>query len=157
MANPGEAGGPPSRGEGGLGAMIRRLCAAYVAGAVAAVLSSGQLWAAGSARLPEMLGVELAPALTWSWVAPRLLAGSFYALPYPFLRKGLSPLRAAFIVSLLPTAIELFWLLPQQGHGLLGLSLGGLAFAVVMISNAVWAFLLVQVIRAMRGLGPVLT
>ena len=138
--------------------MIRRLCAAYVAGAVAALLASILLWAAGSARLPHAVGVEMAPALTWDWIAPRMLLGSFYALAYPVLRRfGLGPLRAALMVSLLPSGVELFWLLPRDGYGLLGLSLGGLAFAVVLLVNAIWAVLLPQIIRAMRGLGPVLT
>ncbi len=138
--------------------MIRRLCAAYVAGAVAALLASLLFWAAGSARLPHALGVDMAPALTWDWIAPRMLWGSFYALGYPILRRfGLGPLRAALTVSLLPSGVELLFLLPRAGYGVLGLSLGGLAFAVVLLVNAIWAVLLPQVIRAMRGLGPVLT
>ena len=138
--------------------MIRRLCAAYVAGAVAALLSSIALWAVGRAGLPHAVGVDLTPMLSWDWLGPRMLAGSLYALLYPLLRRaGLGTLRAALSVSLLASAVELLWLMPQAGAGLMGASLGSLAFAVVLAANALWGILLPQVIRAMRGLGPVLT
>ena len=53
--------------------------------------------------------------------------------------------------------IPLLHELPRADHGFLGLELSPYAPLVVVAANAVWGLLLPQVMRAMRGLGPVLT
>jgi len=117
---------------------LRRASLAFAAGAVGALASSVALWLAGSAGLTAALGVAVAPALSPAWLHPRLVWGGVWAglflLP---LWRGRG-LRRGLLLSLAPSAAQLLWLFPQQGRGWLGLELGLLTPAVVLVANAVW-------------------
>ncbi|MFQ5515039.1 MAG: hypothetical protein ACE5FG_11450 [Myxococcota bacterium] len=129
--------------------MVSRLAMAYFGGAVAALVTSLLLWAVAQAGLLELIGVGLAPSLRWSWLAPRLLWGSLFALAYPLVRRrGFTPVRSGLILSVLPSVVELFIVLPNGPHGLLGLSLGHLTPLVVLATNAVWGWGLARIMIA---------
>lgn len=128
--------------------MLRQLCArmftAYAAGAIAAAIASLALWVAGRAELTAALGVSIAPPLSWRWLAPRLVWGGLWALPFPFIPRRLSPVRRGLLLSLAPSAASLFWFLPEAGHGSAGRGLGDLTPVVVVGVNALWGWALAR-------------
>lgn len=129
--------------------MIRRLAPAYFGGALGAVVNSAAVWLAGRTDLTAALGVALAPEITWAWLSPRLLWGSLWGLGYPLvLRWGFKPVRAGLVLSLAPSLAQLFYFLPQAGHGMLGVSRGALMPVVVLLANAVWGWALGALVGA---------
>ncbi len=117
------------------------LLTAYAAGAVAALIASVALWVAGRAELTAAMGVSIAPGLSWRWLAPRLVWGGIWALPFPFIRpRRLSPVRKGLLLSLAPSAAMLFYFLPEAGRGSLGRELGDLTPVVVLATNALWGW-----------------
>lgn len=132
--------------------VLRALAVGYAAGAVGALANSVALWAAGQAGLTAALGVAIAPALTPAWLQPRLVWGGLFglglALPWPaaaWVRRGL-------LLSLAPSAVQLFVVFPwKTGHGLLGLDLGLLTPLVVLVANAVWGVVASGTARAARS------
>jgi hypothetical protein len=129
--------------------MLRRFALSYFGGAVGAVVSSLALWVAGLADLTAMLGVALAPALTWHWLSRRIFWGSLWGLGHPMVvRMGYSPVRAGLLLSLAPSAAELLYFLPRAGEAPLGVSLGPLTPLVVLAANALWGWTLARTVVA---------
>ena len=126
--------------------MVRRLGMAYFAGAVGALVASLLFWLVGKTALFAAIGVSLAPELSWSWLESRLIWGSLFGLGYPLVRRrGFPPVRAALVLSLLPSAVQLFAIMPHAGQGFLGLSQGGFTPLVVLAINAVWGWSLARI------------
>ena len=129
--------------------MLARLATAYFGGAVGAVANSLALWLLARADVLAALGVGMRPGLHWGWLAPRLLWGSLWGLGYPLARRaGLDPVPAGLVLSLAPTAAQLLWFFPRQGHGFFGLELGLATPVVVLAANALWGFVLARVVAA---------
>lgn len=129
--------------------MLRRFAGPYAAGALAALLTSLVLWVAVRARLGALFDVEIGKlfggVLDPRGLGWRVLEGSLYALAFPLARsRGLTPIRAGLLVSLLPTLRELFLRLPGAGYGMLGVQLGALTPVVVLAANALWGWILAQ-------------
>ena len=123
--------------------MLQRMGAAYFGGALAALIASVVLVILARAELLEAIGVDWRPELSGRWISGRMLWGSFWALGLPTVRRfGLSPLRSAAALSLLPTLVELFYFLPEAGHETAGLEHGTLMPVVILVANLFWAFLL---------------
>ncbi len=61
--------------------------------------------------------------------------------------------RAALVLSLAPSAVELFVLLPESGRGMLGTAYGALTPVVILAANAFWGWLLVLGVRRVEGAG----
>lgn len=133
--------------------MIGRLSAAWFGGAVGALANSLAAWLFGRAGVFAAIGVSLSPAFTWDWLENRLLWGSLFGLGYPAVRGlGLAPDRAGFVLSLAPSAAQLFWFFPRAGQGALGLELGLATPLVVLALNALWGFALARTaVAAGRG------
>jgi hypothetical protein len=132
--------------------MVRRLASAYFAGAVAALATSLLVWVVARADLLALLGVSWEPRLSWDWLEPRLLWGSFWALGLPTVRRRLqSVTRAALVLSLGPALFELFYLLPEGGHGMLGVGYGALTPVFVLGSNALWGWIVSLVVVRAEG------
>lgn len=126
--------------------MLRRLSAAYFAGAVAGLLVAVAVWIAGRAELTPLIGVDIAPSLSWDWLRERILSGSLWGLGYPLVsRRGFTTVRTGLVLSLFPTTLELLYSLPEAGSGLLGLELGALTPIFVLVKNGLWGFLVARV------------
>ncbi|HTO71416.1 MAG TPA: hypothetical protein VMR31_16260 [Myxococcota bacterium] len=127
--------------------MLRRFAGPYAAGALAAVLTSVVVWIAVRAKLGALVDVQLGKLfpgeLDLHGLGWRVFEGSLFALAWPLARgRGLSPVRAGLLVSLLPTADMLFLELPRSGYGMLGVQLGALTPVVVLAANALWGWFL---------------
>ena len=134
--------------------MARRLASAYFAGAVAALGATLALWLLARADLLVAIGVSLAPRLGWELLASRVFAGSLWGLGLIAVRRQIPGLtRAALVLSLAPSGIELFVLMPEAGRGMLGVSYGALTPLVVLAANAFWGWLLALGVRRVEGGG----
>jgi hypothetical protein len=133
----------------GVMAMLRKFAGPYAAGALAALCSSIVVWIAVRAKLGALCDVELGKlfpgALDPHGLGWHVLEGSLFALALPLARgRGLTPVRAGLLVSLLPSLRELFLRLPSAGYGMLGVQLGALTPVVVLAANALWGWILGQ-------------
>lgn len=121
------------------------LAVCFCAGLIGGLASSVFLWLIGGWGLPAMAGVKLAPALTSSWIYPRLIWGGLWGIPYFFSigtpRSRRHWVRKALWCSLLPTLAMLFIVFPYHlNMGQAGLKLGLLTPLFVLIVNLVWGF-----------------
>jgi hypothetical protein len=121
------------------------LGACITGGILGALANSVALWAWGRWGLAQWAGVALRPELTWPWLRPRLLWGAIWGAGFTpvahLSRRGLT--AAGLLYSLLPSAVQLFYVFPSlQGKGLMGLSLGTLTPAFVLAANAVFGIVL---------------
>ena len=120
-------------------AFFRRASIAFAAGAVGAVANSLVVWLVGQAGITAMLGVRLAPALTPSWLYPRIVLGGLWGflLLLPFSRSR--PITRGVVLSLAPSAVQLLFIFPTQTpYGVFGYRLGLLTPLFVLAFNAVW-------------------
>jgi hypothetical protein len=119
--------------------VLERASISFAAGAFGALVNSLAVWAAGAYHLTAGLGIGIAPALTPNWLYPRIVWGGLWGFLFmlPFMRRHWW-LRG-IILSLLPTAFQLLYIFPYKtGQGLLGLGLGALTPAFVLVVNVIW-------------------
>ena len=126
--------------------MIRRFAAAYFGGALGAVVVTLLLWAAARAGLLQELDVAWRTSLDWeNSIAPKLLLGSLWGLLLPLVRQRIPDLlRACLLLSMIPAVVQLFYWMPQEGHGMLGVELGALTPVVVLVAALLWGYTLFQ-------------
>lgn len=132
------------------------LAVCFCAGLLAALCSSLAIWLGGHWGLPSVAGASMAPELSKAWLYPRLMTGGLWGLAYFFavgsLRSRRQWVRKGLWISLLPSAIQLFFIYPQQTpYGLLGLGLGALAPVFVLFYNLIWGFFIGIFARILWG------
>ena len=118
---------------------MKKLLIFFAAGCVGALANSITVWAFGNYGITKALGVSLAPALSSSWLYPRIVWGGIWGLLFilPMLDSKL--LRKGSLLSLFPTAVQLFVVFPfKAGKGMAGLELGVLTPLLVVFFNWVW-------------------
>ena len=118
---------------------MKKLLIFFAAGCVGALANSITVWAFGHYGITKALGVSLAPALSSSWLYPRIVWGGIWGLLFilPMLDSKL--LRKGSVLSLFPTAVQLFVVFPfKAGKGMGGLELGMLTPLLVLFFNWVW-------------------
>jgi hypothetical protein len=129
--------------------VIRKLAAAYFGGALGGLVSTLAVWLVARAGLLAAIDVELAPGLGWASLSHRLLWGGLWGLGHPLAERfARGPVRAGLLLSLAPSAAQLFYFFPARGGELLGLHLGALTPAVVLLANALWGFVLGRAVVA---------
>jgi hypothetical protein len=120
---------------------IRSLSLVFAAGCWGALWNSLAVWLGGYLGIAPALGVHIAPALTPSFLYPRLvwggLWGLLFLLPGP---RWSFPVRG-LLFSLAPTLVQLFLVFPLMAHkGVLGLQLGVLTPLLVVVYNVIWGY-----------------
>jgi hypothetical protein len=118
--------------------MNRAVSGAYAGGAIGALVNSACIWGLGKTGISANLGFGLKPAFTLSWLYPRLVWGGIFGLllMLPMLKKRL--LLRGMLVSLVPSALILFYVFPEAGKGMLGLGYGYWTPALIILLNFVW-------------------
>lgn len=130
----------------------------FATGVLGGFINSLAVWLSGHFQLTAMAGVNLAPDFTPAWLYPRLVWGGIWGLVFwltvgPPRAKG-GWIRKGLWVSLLPTAVQLFYIFPYRTpHGMGGLALGTLTPAFVLVFNAVWGFVTALFARLFWGKG----
>ena len=116
----------------------RKLSLAFAAGSVGALANSFTVWLFGLLGITAAFGVKIAPALTSSWLYPRIVWGGMWGalLLLPLIKK--SPALRGAALSIVPTLVTLVVVYPAKGKGMMGLELGTLTPLFPLIFNAIW-------------------
>ncbi|WP_444922453.1 hypothetical protein ACJJID_09145 [Microbulbifer sp. CnH-101-G] len=118
---------------------MKKLLIFFAAGCLGAVANSLVVWLFGDFGITPSLGVSITPTLSAEWLYPRVVWGGIWGLFFilPFLPSKL--LLKGSILSLLPTAFQLFVVFPvMAGKGMAGLELGVLTPIFVVFFNWIW-------------------
>jgi len=111
----------------------------FSAGCLGALANSIALWLFGYYGITSSFGVSIAPSLSANWLYPRIVWGGIWGLLFilPLLNSKL--LLKGTILSLFPTAVQLFVVFPFKAHkGVAGLELGLYTPLFVLFFNWVW-------------------
>ncbi len=122
-----------------MGRFLRRLTFCYAAGSVGALVNSLTIWLCGANGINAFLQINIHPRLTADWLYPRLVWGGVWGLMLllPLVKSRL--LMRSLVISLGPTAAQLFYVFPVLQHkGLLGIKLGALTPLAVVAFNWIW-------------------
>jgi len=118
--------------------MLRKLSAAFAAGAAAGAAVSLLYWYLADSGYLERAGISLRPSLTPAWLYLRATWGGLWGLLLLVPLQKNRPLLQGLIVSLAPTAAAFFYFLPRGPSGMLGLHSGYLAPVFILLLNALW-------------------
>ncbi|WP_372863942.1 hypothetical protein [Spongiibacter sp.] len=119
---------------------MRNYLLCYAAGGIGGLLNSLALWLCGLYGITAAIGVNISPALSPEWLYPRLVWGGLWGLLFALPLFTGPWLRRALLLSLLPSAVQLFIVFPYHSpYGQAGLALGMLTPLVVLLANALWA------------------
>jgi hypothetical protein len=116
-----------------------KLSLVFAAGCLGGLVNSLAVWIFGVIGITSALGVKIAPALSASWLYPRLVWGGIWGLLFllPLVQKRF--LYKGLILSLGPTIVQLFIVFPLKANkGVMGLDLGLLTPLFVIVFNAIW-------------------
>jgi hypothetical protein len=121
--------------------LARNAAIVFAAGAFGGLINSLAVWIFGVLGIPALFGVKIAPALTSTWLYPRIvwggLWGFLFLLPLAYLIR--KPYLRGLLYSLAPTLAQLLLFFPlKDNKGLLGLSLGTLTPIFVILFNIIW-------------------
>jgi hypothetical protein len=126
----------------------RDLGAAFSAGAFGGLINGLCAWFFGQLGITQALGVKIAPGLSAAMLYPRIVWGGLWGFLFLLGWPGGSAWRRGLTLSLGPTIFQLLYIFPvKAGKGLLGLELGLLTPAFVILFNAVWGLAVVAWFR----------
>jgi hypothetical protein len=131
---------------------FKKLSLFFSAGSLGGFVNSLFVWLFGILGITSAFGVEIAPALTKSWLYPRIVWGGLWGFLFllPFFRG--SYFFRGLLFSLGPTLVQLFIVFPiQAGKGLMGVDLGNLTPLFVLFFNAVWGLATVIWLKFIQG------
>ena len=116
----------------------RKLSLVFAAGSIGALANSLAVWLFGLLGITAAFGVKIAPALTSSWLYPRIVWGGMWGalLLLPVIKKA--PALRGLVLSIVPTLVTLFVVYPAKGKGMMGLELGTLTPLFPLFFNAIW-------------------
>lgn len=127
---------------------MKKLSIYFAAGCLGAFANSIAVWLFGHFGITSSLGVSIAPSISPNWLYPRIVWGGIWGLLFilPVLKSKL--LLKGAILSLFPTAVQLFFVFPFKAHkGIAGLDLGLLTPLFVLFYNWVWGFVAALTIK----------
>lgn len=127
---------------------MKTILICFAAGCLGALVNSLVVWQAGELGIALWAGVRIAPSLTPGWLYPRIVWGGLWGLLFilPVLKTRY--LLKGSLLSLLPTAVQLFFIFPVQANkGLMGVALGVWTPAFVLVYNWVWGIVTAAAIR----------
>jgi len=119
--------------------VFKNLSLLFASGSLGGLTNSITVWIFGTLGITAALGVKLTPALTKTWLYPRIVWGGLWRFLFllPFLRQSL--FFRGLLYSLGPKIVQLFIIFPiQAGKGLMGIHLGIMTLIFVLFFNAVW-------------------
>ncbi|MBU0681297.1 MAG: hypothetical protein KKD73_07735 [Proteobacteria bacterium] len=118
--------------------MICKVSGAFTGGALGALLDSFNIWAMGKIGLSDFLGITMKPEFTAPWAYKRMIWGGIWMLLLLLPLMKNRPILRGMTVSLVPSAMMLFMVLPEMGKGLFGLGFGTLMPVVVICLNFIY-------------------
>lgn len=118
---------------------MNKLLVFFGAGCLGALANSLVVWLFGDLGITSSWGVSISPSLTPDWLYPRIVWGGLWGLVFvlPMLKSRL--LLKGTVLSIFPTAIQLFVVFPFKAHkGMAGIELGLYTPLFVLFFNWVW-------------------
>jgi hypothetical protein len=118
--------------------LIRHLSGAFTGGALGALLDSFNIWAMGKVGISDIIGITMKPEFTGPWVYKRMVWGGIWMLLLllPVMKDRI--ILRGMTVSIVPSAMMLFMVLPSMGQGMFGLGFGNLMPVVVVGLNFIY-------------------
>ena len=130
---------------------MKKLLLVFAAGCLGALVCSLFIWALGQQGITQALNVRIAPSLSAHWLYPRIVWGGLWGLLFLWSFAQSRPFTKGMILSLAPTAAQLFIFFPfYQNKDIAGLDLGLLAPLVVIVVNMVWGITTALTLRYAR-------
>ncbi|USD21590.1 hypothetical protein ACJJIX_07875 [Microbulbifer sp. VAAC004] len=115
---------------------LRNLSMCFAVGCFGGLCYALGLWAMGSYGFTRWLGVDLAPHLSNAYLYQRIVWGGLCGLLFLLPWRNAWLLRGA-LLSLLPAAFLLFYLLPQRGYDYGAFVLGTMTPLVIVLACAI--------------------
>jgi hypothetical protein len=130
---------------------MKKLLIVFAAGCLGALANSLTVWLFSIYGIPQSFDVAMAPALSPPWLYPRIVWGGLWGLLFVLPMLQSSPVLKGSLLSLFPTAVQLFVVFPMQlGKGIAGVELGLLTPLFVLFYNWVWGVVTALTIRFAR-------
>ena len=130
---------------------MKKLLICFAAGCLGAIANSVAVWLFGYLGITAILGVSIAPALTAGWLYPRMVWGGIWGILSLLPMMQSKPLAKGAVLSLFPSAVQLFVVFPLKAHkGIAGVELGLLTPALVLFFNWVWGVVTAVTIKVAR-------
>jgi len=129
---------------------MNKLLVVFAAGCFGALMNSLTVWLFGKYGISSMLDVSIAPHLTPAWLYPRIVWGGIWGILFalPFLNNDEQWWLKGSILSLAPTAVQLFYIFPMiASQGMAGMELGTLTPLLVLFFNWVWGVMTAYAIK----------
>ena len=118
---------------------MKKVLILFAAGCFGALANSVVVWLFGDLGITKSLGVSITPALTASWLYPRIVWGGIWGLLFFLPLVNSKPFLKGTLLSLFPTIVQLFIVFPYKAKkGVAGIELGLLTPALVFVFNWVW-------------------
>ncbi|HAD04879.1 MAG: hypothetical protein A2091_12030 [Desulfuromonadales bacterium GWD2_61_12] len=118
--------------------MLRKISAAFAAGAVGAVVIAFFSWYLGDTGMLARVGINLHPAPTPEWLYGKVVWGGVWGGLFLLPLLVARPLLQGAVFSLAPSAAALFYFMPRGTLGLLGLHAGPYTPVYVLLLNVLW-------------------
>lgn len=118
--------------------MIRKISGSFTGGALGGLVDSVNIVLLGKLGITGLLGVTMAPEFTAPWLYQRMVWGGIWMLPLMLPVWQKRTILRGCLLSLLPSAMMLFMVLPGMGKGMLGLGFGTLTPLVVVLLNFIY-------------------
>ena len=118
---------------------MKRVLIFFAAGCLGAFANSLVVWLFGDLGITKSLGVSISPALTSSWLYPRIVWGGIWGLLFFLPLFNSKPFSKGTILSLFPTIVQLFIVFPYKAKkGIAGIELGIFTPVLVVVFNWIW-------------------
>ena len=118
---------------------MKRVLIFFAAGCLGAFANSLVVWLFGDLGITKSLGVSISPALTSSWLYPRIVWGGIWGLLFFLPLFNSKPCSKGTILSLFPTIVQLFIVFPYKAKkGIAGIELGIFTPVLVVVFNWIW-------------------
>ncbi len=129
---------------------MNKLLVVFAAGCFGGLMNSLTVWLFGKYGISSMLDVSIAPQLSAAWLYPRIVWGGIWGILFilPLLNNEEQWFIKGLLLSLFPTAVQLFYIFPEvAGKGMAGMDLGMLTPLLVIFFNAVWGIMAAYAIK----------
>ena len=127
---------------------MKKLLMFFAAGCVGALASCLTMWFFGRQGIPRMIGVFMSPSLSPDWLYPRIVWGGLWGVLFVLPMFGSRFLIKGSVLSLFPTAVQLFIIFPFVSHkSIAGIKLGIYTPVCILFFNWVWGVVTAVTIR----------
>jgi hypothetical protein len=131
--------------------IARKASLYFAAGAFGGLANGLAVWLAGHFGITAALGVAISPSLSPPMLYHRVVWGGIWGLVFLVPLAVRAPALRALLYSLGPTFVQLFIIFPEKaGKGMMGLDLGTLTPAFVVIFNFIWAMAAILLLKAAK-------